>query len=43
MTNAPNLQKIAENINYKLKKNYHNKKVLEKIKNILLQLNINKH
>ena len=39
--NRINLQKIEEKINNKLKKNQHNKKVLEKIKNILFELNNN--
>ena len=41
MSNRNDLEKIGEKINYKLKKNQHNKKVLEKIKNILFELNNN--
>ena len=43
MANGLNIQKIEEKINYKLKKNQHNKIVLEKIKNILFELNNNKN
>ena len=39
--NGNNIQKIQEKINYKLKKNQHNKKLLEKIQNILYELNNN--
>ena len=37
-TNGHNIQKIEEKINYKLKKNMDNKKLLEKFKNILFEL-----
>ena len=35
------IQKLAKKINYKLEKNQHNKRVLEKIKNILVKLKSN--
>jgi len=38
ITDSHSIQKIAENINYKLKRNQYNKNVLEKVKNILFEL-----